>query len=287
MDESIRRNAELVIEQMKNLLGVTLSYDEESVAWLDNYIVRIRGELSQEVAGQLVSVLGSFFGECIRRRFGGEWRFTGGQWAIVFDPANAAFPFAKISKHFQSDGESILGMYKTIPLVFKKTLKSELAPVDAPVTIPGMNAQEVHEIASLLDLLRSREYMSRKYRFKGNAWYEIGNHRFSMEYHNLAAEEERSAGAIRSRLEETLGTAGSIPAPDPEVMPAMRTNAEALPNPWVDEQSDFDGACFCARYPRWTRFIPELWRAYERWKDDPRLLREAPRFMPVDPSWQP
>jgi len=49
MEESIRHNAELVVKQMKDLLGVTLSYDEESVAWLDNYIVGIRGNSSGEV----------------------------------------------------------------------------------------------------------------------------------------------------------------------------------------------------------------------------------------------
>jgi hypothetical protein len=39
MEEFIRRNAEPVIQQVKDLFGVTLRYDEESVAWLDNYIV--------------------------------------------------------------------------------------------------------------------------------------------------------------------------------------------------------------------------------------------------------
>ena len=97
MEESIKYNAELVIKQMKDLLGVILSYDEESVAWLDNYIVGIRGDLSQEVMDNLVSVLGSFFGECIRRRYGGEWRQTEGQWAIVFDDRNAIFPFTKMA----------------------------------------------------------------------------------------------------------------------------------------------------------------------------------------------
>ena len=74
----------------------------------------------------LVSVLGSFFGECIRRRYGGEWRQTEGQWAIAFDDRNAIFPFAKMSKHFQGEDESILGLYRTIPLVFGEILKDEI-----------------------------------------------------------------------------------------------------------------------------------------------------------------
>ena len=62
MEETIRRNAELVIKQMKDLLGVTLSYDEKSVAWLDDYIAGIRATLSRDIRDKLKDVLGSFFG---------------------------------------------------------------------------------------------------------------------------------------------------------------------------------------------------------------------------------
>jgi hypothetical protein len=273
--------------QSQDLLGVTLSYDEESVAWLDNYIVGIRGDLSREVMDNLVSVLGSFFGECIRRRYGGEWRQTEGQWAIVFDDRNAIFPFAKMSKHFQGEDESILGLYRTIPLVFGQVLKDEFSSVGASAAIPEMSTQEIREISSLLAALKSHEYLSRKYRCKGDVYYDIGSHRFSMEYHNLAAEEEQRAKGIRTKLEEMLGAPGSIRAAGPKEIDKIRMQAKALPDPWSDGESDFDDACFCARYPRWTQLIPVLWGAYEEWKDDPRFLQEAPRFRPINPSWRP
>lgn len=76
-----------------------------------------------------------------------------------------------------------------------------------------MKDQEALDIASLLDALRTHEYLSRKYRFKGDEYYEIGNDRFSMEYHNRAAEEERSAKTMLVELEERLGPAGSILSP--------------------------------------------------------------------------
>jgi hypothetical protein len=63
----------------------------------------------------MVSVPGSFFGEWVRRRFGGEWKLSEGEWAVAFDGSNAVFPFSKMSKHLQEEGESILGLYKTIP----------------------------------------------------------------------------------------------------------------------------------------------------------------------------
>jgi len=147
--------------------------------------------------------------------------------------------------------------------------------------------QEIQEVVSLMDVLRSHEYLSRKYRCKGDAYYEIGNHRISMECHNLAAEEERRAKTVRATLEQKLGAAGSLSVPGAEEISRIKMQAEALPSPWNQVGGDFEDACFCARYPRWTRLIPGLWRAREKWKDDPRLMREAPRFMPVNPSWEP
>ena len=106
------------------------------------------------------------------------------------------------------------------------------------------NSEDVHEIACLLDVLRSREYLSQKYRSKGDAYYDMGNDRISMEHHNLAAEEERRAKTIRAKLEKALGAPGSLPPPDAELMNGIRMTAEALPNPWSEEDGDFDKACF-------------------------------------------
>jgi len=62
MEETIKYNAELVIKQMKDQYGVTLSYDDASVAWLDDYIAGIRATLSRDIRDKLKDVLGSFFG---------------------------------------------------------------------------------------------------------------------------------------------------------------------------------------------------------------------------------
>ncbi len=285
MEDAIKYNTQLVIKQMKDRFGVTLSNDEKSVAWLDDYIAGIRAALSRDITNSLIDVLGSFFGECIRHSYGGVWRQTERGWAISFDDNNAVFPFAKISKHFDQEGESILSLYTSIPLVFKEVLKGDFsAPSDMSME---MNAQEAPYIASLLDSLQTHEYLSRKYRVKGDEWYEIGNDRFSMEYHNLAAEEDRRVRAILIELEDRLGPAGSILSPGSERIEDIIVKAEALPSPWSEEEGDFDSACFFARYPRWARLIPGLCSAYETWKDDPRFLAEAPKFRPVNPSWKP
>jgi len=281
-DESIRcirLNAALVLKEMVELHGVVLSYDENSVAWLDGHINRVREKLIFKETVHLASIGGSFFGECIRRRYGGEWKLIGDKWAVAFDSDQAVFPYTRVSRHLEGDGESIVGLYKTIPALFM--LKKVASP---PVEATGKEAEEV---IFMLEALRSHEYLSRKYRYKGDAYYDAGNDRFSMEYHNLAAEEEKKARDLRTRIGNILGPAGEISTPGPSEIDLIRRDAEALPNPWISGLDDFDQACFCARYPRWTPFAPRLWCAYEKWKDDPRFWSEAPRFRPANPTWEP
>ena len=76
MEKTIKLNAELLIKKMQDQLGVTLSYDEKSVACPDDYIVRIRSTLSRDTTDKLIDVLGSFLGECIRHCHGGNFRRT-------------------------------------------------------------------------------------------------------------------------------------------------------------------------------------------------------------------
>jgi hypothetical protein len=96
-----------------------------------------------------------------------------------------------------------------------------------------MTAEEALDIASLLDSLQTHEYLSRKYRVKGDEWYEMGNNRFSMEYHNLAAEEDRRIRAILIELESKLGPAGSILSPGSEGIEDRRVKADHSPVPGV------------------------------------------------------
>ena len=276
MKELIEYNASLVIKQMQELLGVKLAYDEKSVTWIDNYIAGIRADLSPSVREGLVSVLGSFFGECIRRRYGGEWKEIEGRWAIAFDDHNVIYPLTKVGKHFESEGNSILSLYASIPLLFKDVLKDGQA-----------EDFETDDIAGWLDSLQSHEYLARKYRFKGDAWYDMKNERLSMEYHNLAADEERQAKEIAARLEERLGQGGEINMPGPEEMEMIRRRASALSDPWDDDPACFDDACFYARHPQWGMFVKKLSLTYQQWKDDPRFLQEAPNFRPVNPGWEP
>src|SRR5579871_2075820 len=109
--DMIQLNAKLVIDSTYKQFGVTLSYDAESVEWLDEYIERLRAQnYPDDDIDKLINVFGSYLGECIRHEYGGEWADEQGNWVIRFDAQNAAFPFSKVLKQFKSGsdgGESI------------------------------------------------------------------------------------------------------------------------------------------------------------------------------------
>lgn len=123
MEEHIRANAEMVVQQLRPLSGIDFGYTQESVEWLDGYIERLRssGEFeSVEAKDKLINVFGSFLGECIVRCYGGTWKQNEEGWGVAFDDDNVAFPFVKVAKQIDNGSEdSIASFFTVIPLVFK------------------------------------------------------------------------------------------------------------------------------------------------------------------------
>ena len=130
VNPEIRSRAELFRSTMLEHTGVQLNYDEESVRWLDGYIVRNRHYTQSN--SQLHETAGCFFGECIRETFGGEWmqHAETGHWMIKIEEYFSPFPFNKILKHFENeDGDSILGMFQCIgPLLAHERAKQSSNP---------------------------------------------------------------------------------------------------------------------------------------------------------------
>jgi len=123
----IKYNAELVVKQMRELSGIDFGYNAESVAWLEGYIERQRNrdDLEQETIDKLVSVFGSYLGECSIKNYGGKWENKDGQWCICFDEQNLAYPFNKVEKQFENGIEdSIKSFFEVIPIVFSRLTKS-------------------------------------------------------------------------------------------------------------------------------------------------------------------
>jgi hypothetical protein len=121
MEDKIKRNAELVIQQMGQVCGFNFGYDAQSVAWLDGYVERQRArpDMTPELTNGLVSVFGSYLGECVINCYGGYWEEEAGEWRVSFDSENAVYPFAKVRKQFEGGpGDSIKSFFEVIPAIF-------------------------------------------------------------------------------------------------------------------------------------------------------------------------
>lgn len=133
MEEHIRANAELVIQELRSLGGVDFGYTPEAVEWLEGYIERLRNSgqfKNDEMKSKLTSVFGSFLGECIVRCHGGKWKQHDGVWFVAFADGNMAFPFAKVAKQIDNGlDDGIAGFFNVIPAIFQ-----HLEPTAPPTT---------------------------------------------------------------------------------------------------------------------------------------------------------
>ena len=112
--------AKTLIATVSETLGVQLTFDSDSVKWLDGYIERVRAGMDESQIYGLSNTIGAFLGECIISNYGGSWRQSeDGNWGVFFDDKNVVFPFAKAYKQLAyGKDDSIFGMYNIIPVVF-------------------------------------------------------------------------------------------------------------------------------------------------------------------------
>lgn len=123
MEERIRANAEMVIQQLRPLSGIDFGYTRESVEWLEGYIDRLRnsGQFeSVELKHKLTNIFGSFLGECIVHCYGGTWKQDkDGEWCVALIDENIAFPFAKVAKQMDNGlVDGIASFFTVIPTIF-------------------------------------------------------------------------------------------------------------------------------------------------------------------------
>ncbi len=129
VQEQIRANAEMVVEQLRQISDVpNFGYNAASVAWVNDFIERQRIRPDQEGAGRerLCQTLGSYLGECVIVCYGGAWHLQEGTWAVAFNAGNAVFPFNKVRKHFANGSEdSVRSWFEMISLVFAQHIKPQ------------------------------------------------------------------------------------------------------------------------------------------------------------------
>ena len=136
MEEQIRANAEMVVQELRKLSGAELGYTQEGVEWLEGYIERLRTSPEFEDAGirdKLTGMFGCFLGECIVRQYGGAWTQREGAWCVAFNDDNMAFPFAKVAKQFENGlDDGISSFFRVIPVLFDGGARSVPSASEKP-----------------------------------------------------------------------------------------------------------------------------------------------------------
>ena len=98
--DELHKEAQLVIEVIREKEEVRLDFSADSVMWLDTYINRHRAELDEGDKTVLREKFGAFLGETIRHHYGGKWvKGRGSHWMIALDEQHRASPFEMIGDH--------------------------------------------------------------------------------------------------------------------------------------------------------------------------------------------
>lgn len=140
--EGIKANAEASIEELAHLTDFEFGYHRESVAWLEGYLERVKaaGVFHGPGRDKLISVFGSFLGECIIRSCGGTWKQRDGVWGIAFDDETFARPFAAVTAQVDRGlTYGIRSFFDRVPITFIGCIGGGTATVTrrAPRAVPG------------------------------------------------------------------------------------------------------------------------------------------------------
>ncbi len=119
--DQIHNHADLAVSMAREDMGMPIGFDRAGVEWLDGFIQRRHEERrDKDFYKRLTQTLGSYFGECIIREYGGSWKLVQGSWCVMFDNSNGVFPFAKVEKHLRYGADdSVLGLYNSIAVLFR------------------------------------------------------------------------------------------------------------------------------------------------------------------------
>ena len=121
MADAYAQKAVIVAREFK----ITLDYSENSLLSLESILSQLALDLppdgpSSEDLTEMCKMWGSYFGEVVRRRFGGDWSietYPGKQFAtLTLNVAgNKLFPSMKIHRRLtEGEGDNIWSFYKMI-----------------------------------------------------------------------------------------------------------------------------------------------------------------------------
>ena len=125
MNEAIRKNVELVKDQILKEFGVSLNYSYESIEFLDSYIRKMvmRGAFAGDPAGihKVAGVIGSFYGECIVQMFGGKWIESDKGPIVQISEALKSYPFHTVATCMSGEeGKSLMSVARSTEAFLKE-----------------------------------------------------------------------------------------------------------------------------------------------------------------------
>jgi len=119
--ERVKANTALVIQQVATNPDFEWGLKAETVQYLQGHIERNQEYLNAETITKLVSVFGSFYGECIIAWYGGAWEWGDAGWGVRVNQCLTCFPFARVAKQFAhgaaSGGDGIFDAFEMIGIL--------------------------------------------------------------------------------------------------------------------------------------------------------------------------
>jgi hypothetical protein len=98
----------------------SLDYSENSLMELETILARLAGEMPLDDMSETCKIWGSYLGEVVRRRFGGEWSietYPGKQFATLTLNVNGnkLYPSIKVHRRLtEGDGDNVWTFYKMV-----------------------------------------------------------------------------------------------------------------------------------------------------------------------------
>jgi hypothetical protein len=122
------------IEKLLEQNSIVNDYGVTALSWLEAYIVEQRTNATNVQKRWMVEAIGSYFGECLVRAYGGVWDEKRQELAIrMVDGKLNAFPLIKVAKFLSAgESESFVRLFLVIPSMKKQALERPERPPKGP-----------------------------------------------------------------------------------------------------------------------------------------------------------
>lgn len=118
--EKIHLNAEIVMQFLRDN-QVPAEYSLKALEWLEQHLDQNRARYLNNNPGNIISIFGSFLGECMCRNYQGQWTLTEYGWGVkIGENEMTAFPFNKMEKFLYGDSsDAFTPFYGSIPAIIQ------------------------------------------------------------------------------------------------------------------------------------------------------------------------